>query len=721
LANGQLHGPGNEVNCYECHGPHGHFPDCLNHDRKCHGEEECQRDVDHAHRQCSGGGAEVHGTCQICCTDDMCVGNAVQTLQGSQVGLDLHCPADCSLENLADCITRGHRCLSGQFCQVSIDKHNGHLHGHCENNDKMQLDGDQCQTLDSSKSCGLCSLFNHTDCKDTVPNNGCVGLQATDDVCNKNVAIDICPVTCNMCDRWIDMKINEALANGQITGVTGPTMSPTAAPSFNCQDLNGYSCSVLDALCTTVDCPDQCNRCTVAGLTCDNIREMNCGVLDAICPLLDCPDVCDPCFKPIENVTTTATADVQTDSAPEVQMGSTPAPSGMSPVSDSTVAVAAACADTLDGMDCSSVVDVCSSPLLANYCPKFCGLCLSLDHHCPADCTLDDLTMCITRGHRCISGQDQLEGDQCRTLDESKSCGLCSLFNHTDCKDTVPDNGCVGLQATDDVCNKDVAIDICPVTCNMCSQWIDMKVKEALANGNITGVTGPTVPPDVTTDIPMDTTTMAATTGAPSGLTCDDIQGMDCSVLDALCPLMNCPDACAPCCKRYFSVALPSQPQPYKRDILATTTELPTTTVIPMDTTTMSVGSTGAPSGLTCDDIRGMDCSVLSAICPLVDCPDVCAPCTQWIDMKVKEALANGNITGVTGPTVPPDVTTDIPMDTTTMAATTGASSGLTCDDIQGMDCSVLDALCPLMNCPDACAPCCKRYFSVALLSQPQP
>ncbi|KAK7473829.1 hypothetical protein BaRGS_00034936, partial [Batillaria attramentaria] len=563
LANGQLHGPGNEVNCYECHGPHGHFPDCLNHNRKCHGEEvcqvnyggahpeircrkreECQRDVDHAHRQCSGGGAEVHGTCQICCTDDMCVGNAVQTLQGSQVGLDLHCPADCSLENLADCITRGHRCLSGQFCQVSIDKHNGHLHGHCENNDKMQHCEEElakghcdresclagCCTDDAcvagtlgglnhhthtaataitftTLSCGLCSLFNHTDCKDTVPDNGCVGLQATDDVCNKNVAIDICPVTCNMCDRWIDMKINEALANGQITGVTGPTMSPTAAPSFNCLDLNGYSCSVLDALCTTVDCPDQCNRC------------------------------------------------------------------------------------------------------------------ISLDHHCPADCALDDLTMCITRGHRCISGQDQLEGDQCRTLDESKhlcddtlalrvcpkSCGLCSLFNHTDCQDTVPDNGCVGLQATDDVCNKDVAIDICPVTCNMCSQWIDMKVKEALANGNITGVTGPTVPPDVTTDIPMDTTTMAATTGAPSGLTCDDIQGMDCSVLDALCPLMNCPDACAPC--------------------LATTTELPTTTVIPMDTTTMSVGSTGAPSGLTCDDIRGMDCSVLSAICPLMDCPDVCAPC----------------------------------------------------------------------------------------------
>lgn len=403
----------------------------------------------------------MHDGCQICCSDAQCLTDSISLINAASSAnvnhAQLHCPADCTLDNLAACVSSGHVCNDHQYCKVSVDETNGHMHGKCEerrdiqhctdevadqkcdprhhncivgcctddqcvagtfgsnetslfeflkNGCADQLADNQCAGLDASQhlcadhlalrvcpqTCGLCTVYNSFDCKDIVLNNGCQGLVTSEDVCNNPLGKFLCPVTCKMCDSLIDEAIKEALLNNQ----NGST-STGGSQDVTCTALAGEDCSVLATVCPMVNCPEACSRCSspvmtaapastivpdvtdmptdvtvapsvgvtgdgLSALTCESLQGQGCGVLDAVCQQVNCPDVCDPCFNPIVTVP-------QSTMAPPASM--VPAVSTTGAVADSTDA----CVDTIQEMQCSDVTDVCSSPLLVNYCQKYCGLC----------------------------------------------------------------------------------------------------------------------------------------------------------------------------------------------------------------------------------------------------------------------------------------------------------------------------------------------------------
>lgn len=153
--------------------------------------------------------------------------------------------------------------------------------------------------------------------------------------------------------------------------------------------------------------------------------------------------------------------------------------------------------------------------------------------------------------------------------------------------------------------------------------------------------------------------------GLMHSVTCDELKGQGCAVMDALCPKIDCPTECAVCFKPIVSVPLTSSSP-------APTTQKP---------------GNGLMHSVTCSELTNLGCGALDALCPQVDCPDVCDPCFK------------------------PIVTVASP----TNNQAKRQFKNVTCEELTGLGCGVLDALCPTVDCPDVCDPCFKPIVTASM------
>lgn len=303
---------GTQPTCYNCDG-HGHtFPDCLNDKRACHHDEvcaftyghgqpkmhcqkawDCSRETEHAMRNCTGGGVEVHlNECKKCCKDSQCTDDLTQLLKLEfDQTPNLFCPGECEPNDIATCVRRGHHCRVGQFCQVSKDEH--HVKGECKDdheykhcNEELQrhpcdhqvghgpghhghcfwdcCDTNACldthfgafmttmapattpatTTVAATTMSSAMSLWErvHGKCEDQLVGDGCTQLAGQKDVCHDRLALSICPKTCGLCD------------------IINSTVCKDTVVDDGCKNLLSHEDVCSDSLAVFI-CPQTCNLC----------------------------------------------------------------------------------------------------------------------------------------------------------------------------------------------------------------------------------------------------------------------------------------------------------------------------------------------------------------------------------------------------------------------------------------------------------------------------
>ncbi|XP_070176017.1 uncharacterized protein [Littorina saxatilis] len=272
--------------CYDCHGPDHSFPECLNRARNCHGDEVCQfnygghtevrchkahdcdREIRDSDRQCASGGYEVHGACQICCADDTCttdIAQKITTMANTNTNnLGVHCPATCTMDNLAACVSTGHICNGHQYCKVSVDETNGNMHGRCEDVKDLHHCKDEaadghCDPAHHNCIMGCCqddqcvagslgatttSLYEFLkgDCKDQLVGNQCSNLDSSQHLCSDRLAVRVCPQTCGLCSLFQTISCTDTVAND------------------GCKDLV-VSEDICNKTLGKYICPATCNMC----------------------------------------------------------------------------------------------------------------------------------------------------------------------------------------------------------------------------------------------------------------------------------------------------------------------------------------------------------------------------------------------------------------------------------------------------------------------------
>jgi len=363
--------------CIQC-GGRGHeheYPQCLNVKHNCNSNQvcqvnygshvgkfeshckdkaECTHQVSEAHRQCSGGGASVKDSCQVCCSTAGCVTTTIGVAtQGGVSALGTHCPDECSVSNIAACLQTGHVCRSDQFCKVTQDDKTMMIQGQCEPLEEMKLCQDQvaehhcdphhhhcnrgCCTDEAcvagifikatvattqattagaaataspqmttttaapSSSGSLWELLKG-DCVDQLEGAQCNNLDSTQHLCGDRLALRVCPETCGLCAAFHMQECHDTVANNGCATLM-------AAEDVCSTDLSMHICPVTCNKCDAL-LEEKITQALMAGTTttmatltttskvtipCGDLEGQSCPVVNAACQLnSECPQ-CAAC------------------------------------------------------------------------------------------------------------------------------------------------------------------------------------------------------------------------------------------------------------------------------------------------------------------------------------------------------------------------------------------------------------------------------------------
>ncbi|KAK7473837.1 hypothetical protein BaRGS_00034944, partial [Batillaria attramentaria] len=265
VVNGQHHAEHlGGVTCYDCHGPHKHFPDCLQTTRTCdvnqvcevktggaHPEimcrdkSDCTAEIDHAAADCAGGESCKHIQC---CEDAACVTSITNLISTSL----FYCPADCTGKDLSSCTN--HECSGDQHCEQEVaEKHCGRGHdcttGCCKDS--------SCINTAFGATSGTTNPLGTLSCSD-LANVGCGVLDA---VCPKIH----CPALCDACIN----PIVQATTTAMPTSTPAPAVQSTVIGITDldtCRDeLEGLDCQMLPDVCSSTVlahyCRAHCEMC----------------------------------------------------------------------------------------------------------------------------------------------------------------------------------------------------------------------------------------------------------------------------------------------------------------------------------------------------------------------------------------------------------------------------------------------------------------------------
>ncbi|XP_067661084.1 uncharacterized protein [Haliotis asinina] len=413
---------GHEVSCYHCDHKE-HFPDCLNSPHVCHHDEvcevlyggdntvikctkahECQHDVDKAHTNCGVGGKQTDEGCEICCADDACVSEQVAALQGLPLASTpmtaiMSCPDHCRPDDIDTCFVTAPMCDSGEFCQLQGE--HGELKGHCtkdvdlrhclfksyDENTAVCSEGDlsliqghhTCTYCCLDSDCGVAPFFNtstgdlqtteafgstgvpgstpppnpllYGQCVDQIMDNGCSALPT---VCTSEVGIQLCPQTCGLCDVLESQFHGKALCEDHLIN--------------NECEVYKVTKDICNNPLAKFTCPKACDICETILL--DLVNQVKGGPLPTQNP------------QPATQMTDGAVTDgiAMTDGAVTDSIAMTDGVVTQTNVIDLTVnyisgGTDGACVDTVQGISCENLQDICNDPLSRTVCRKFCGLC----------------------------------------------------------------------------------------------------------------------------------------------------------------------------------------------------------------------------------------------------------------------------------------------------------------------------------------------------------
>ncbi|XP_035828146.1 uncharacterized protein LOC106013033 [Aplysia californica] len=113
------------------------------------------------------------------------------------------------------------------------------------------------------ETCGICQVITDANCHDTVLNNGCHDMYVSKGICGDPLAKYTCPASCGMCDSVVS-KLIQDLIEGKNTPPPQPATTTAAATTtaLSCSSLAGMPCDQLLPICTDGDMGDQCpNEC----------------------------------------------------------------------------------------------------------------------------------------------------------------------------------------------------------------------------------------------------------------------------------------------------------------------------------------------------------------------------------------------------------------------------------------------------------------------------
>jgi len=220
-------------------------------------------------------------------------------LTGTKPPGSLYCPGNCPSSNKAQCMTNGKTCAAGQYCHVFMDNRHK-IHGHCTTSlvhskcvaDKTALPCSLgvafrsmcilscCQTsqcLGQTANGGFPVAGSSTSapataapttaavtsaapvattaqsvfakfrngCKDHLEAGVCSTLQESEDVCHKNISIDLCPMTCGICQVVSDANCHDTiLENGCHDQYVSKGICGDPLAKYTCPD----SCGMCDVI-----------------------------------------------------------------------------------------------------------------------------------------------------------------------------------------------------------------------------------------------------------------------------------------------------------------------------------------------------------------------------------------------------------------------------------------------------------------------------------------
>ncbi|GFN88325.1 hypothetical protein PoB_001483100 [Plakobranchus ocellatus] len=127
------------VECFHCDGHGAQFPACLQTSHTCHDDQDCVREIDHAHESCDFGGMEVHHKCQKCCDTTECVTQLSANLTAKLMADGgIMCPNGCKDDKPEDCKAHAVWCTTNQFCQITRDDHHN-VKGECKDDHELKV------------------------------------------------------------------------------------------------------------------------------------------------------------------------------------------------------------------------------------------------------------------------------------------------------------------------------------------------------------------------------------------------------------------------------------------------------------------------------------------------------------------------------------------------------------------------------------------------------
>lgn len=217
----------------------------------------------------------------------------------------MYCPGNCPSSNKALCMSNGNLCSHGQYCHVFMDKTHT-IHGRCTTNllhtkcvaDKTALPcsvgvffRDSCimsccqntQCLSNSNNGGFPDAGASTTsapatsttappstaaattaapapavttaqslyakfkngCKDHLEAGVCSTLQVNEDICHKQISVDLCPMTCGICKVISDANCHDTiLDNGCHDQYVSKGICGDPLAKYTCPD----SCGMCDVI-----------------------------------------------------------------------------------------------------------------------------------------------------------------------------------------------------------------------------------------------------------------------------------------------------------------------------------------------------------------------------------------------------------------------------------------------------------------------------------------
>merc|ERR1711874_194089 len=116
------------------------------------------------------------------------------------------------------------------------------------------------------ETCGICQIVQTANCHDTILNNGCKSMYVDKGICGDTLAKYTCPDSCGLCDSMVSKKIQD-LIDGSNTPAptTAAVMTTTATADISCSSLVAQPCDKIEGICRTGDvgdrCPQECSAC----------------------------------------------------------------------------------------------------------------------------------------------------------------------------------------------------------------------------------------------------------------------------------------------------------------------------------------------------------------------------------------------------------------------------------------------------------------------------